>query len=509
MKKTLTIKTQIVFLLFVSVFFTACNNDDDGFLPPEYALPQVSEVNGQTSGTFAIGRVINLNIQLIAQGFLDRLVIARNSTQIDEVVYTEGGSRTYNFSIEVDDTWLGTTQTFSFTLFDKQGQQSEPFVFTAEISDLVPTYEITDVEINGESFRQITGIINFDETLTAADNWLLNGVVTVDEIAVLTIEPGTTVYALDNTTQFLVIPGGQVIADGTAEMPIVFTSFAKAPGQSGNASAGDWISFEVEGGGAGTASSGIYKYLRVEYAGLDTDALRLVNVSSATTFEYIQNFASADNGIRINGGDVNATHLVATRAGDVGIRYGSGWVGKGQFWVANTDNAGGTGIQGRDDGSNPVLSNLTVTGPALNGGGDPSGDGIRIRNNARVSIYNALVTGVGTSLRMSNGSENFVPTGEIIFRNSASFNNDANSGTGFHSTAAPFNPTSGSYDASNNNSVTPFAVTNSFVGTSTANSVDASTIDTFFEAVNYVGAVPDGNDWTLGWTLNIDGSLRQ
>ncbi len=504
MKKLIKLK-HLFFIAFSLIIIQSCKKNEV-VLSPTYGLPTITAVNPTAPTNFAIGRIIRIPLLLKAPGFLQKVEIKRNNVLIKTETYTQGGERTLEFSTVVDDAWIGTTQVFTFTLFDKNNQQSSVFSFSAQISNLAPTYTIAEVTINAQVFKRITGTINFDEKLDAATKWLISGVVNVDEIATLTINPGTTIYAETDATSMNVLAGGKIIANGTTALPIVFTSFVNAPGQTGTPVVGAWLGLNINGKTGVTAGS--YKYLRIEFGGKAVDAFRLTDVNNLTTVEYIQVFRSGDNGLRINGGNVNVKYIVATANTAVGIRYGTAWVGKGQFLVATMNNTAMTGIQGRDANSFPTLANITVTGSILNGGAIAEGEGIRIRNGAKARVFNALVTGINTSFRASDGSENFIPTGEVFLRNSASFNNIANNTTGFHSSANLFNPTSGSYVASNSNSVAAFSIVNNYVGTANTNSVDTKTIDAFFDTANYTGAVQTGSDWTIGWTRNINGTIR-
>lgn len=240
------------------------------------------------------------------------------------------------------------------------------------------------------------------------------------------------------------------------------------------------------------------------------NALRLDGVGNLTTVEYVQVYKNANRGFRINGGDVGLKWVLSTNSQDVGFRLDDDiddWQGTGQFWIINKDiTADGAAIESRD-GSNPILSNLTVTGIGLNSMGEaPDGVGIRIRNDGNGRIYNTVVTGVDKAVHTENAGS--IASDDSFHRNSASFDNTANSGTGFNSSAREFNPTSGDYVANNYNSLTPFTIVHSYVDTSTTNSIAAGPLDAYFTDVNFVGAVDAANDWTDGWTVNLDGTLN-
>ena len=384
-------------------------------------------------------------------------------------------------------------------------------IFTA--SAVSAQYTIEEVDINGQAFMKITGNIDADETLDNTSLWLIADTVNVAEQTTLTITEGTQIFAETTGTILYVNQLGQVDWQGTETEPIVFNSLANAPGQGeGDDSPGQWIGVRIDGDGAGS-DSGIIRYIRQMHAGFGEDgpnAFQLESVGNGTTVEYVQVYKNDNRGFRINGGDVNLKYAISTNSEDTGFRFddddNGGWAGVGQFFVVNKDIVAGTSIESRDD-SSPILSNITVTGIGFNSSGsEPAGDGIRVRDDGNGQIYNAVVTGADRSVRIDN--EESITNGDSFFSNSACFDNLIDGGTGFHSSTAVFNPTSEDYDPTFNNSVDPFTIVDSYVGVSALNSTPAGALNPFFTDVNYVGAVEEGNDWTEGWCLNLDGTLR-
>ena len=378
-----------------------------------------------------------------------------------------------------------------------------------------PGYNIEDIELNGQSFKRITGTINVDETLDNSSFWIIADTVRVAQSAKLTITQGTQIFAENNETLLYVNDDGEIDWQGTSTEPVVFNSLANAPNQGdGDNTSGQWDGVRIDGGGIGS-NSGIMRYVRVMYSGQNSNGLELRNVGSGTTVEYVQVYKNDGTaGIRINSGDVNLKYIIATNSSGRGLRFDDdggelGWSGAGQFIVVNKDIEAADAIESRDNTS-PILSNVTVTGIGLNSPGSTIlGDGPRVRDDGDLKLYNTVLTGVQSSLRMDNA--NGIASGNSVFANSASFDNADDDGTGFHSSTSVFNPTSDSYDPAFNNSVTPFTIVDSYVGTSTENSTPAGALNPFFDDVNYVGAVQagEGNDWTVGWTLNLDGTLRE
>jgi hypothetical protein len=257
----------------------------------------------------------------------------------------------------------------------------------------------------GQPAQVLMGSITQDLRLTADKRWLLVGQVRVTNKATLTIEPGTTVCgdAADPLrVSFLNIDqDAKLVADGTADRPIVFTSSSKP----GERMTSDWGGVVLRGrapinlppgdatacgsleGNAGSYgpcgtmrendSSGVIRYVRIEFAGREVapdnelNGLTLGAVGSGTVIDYVQVHRGSDDGFELFGGTVNLKHLVATGALDDSFDWDQGWSGKGQFWASQqllTD--GNNGIEGdnnRDNNglvprSSPTLYNVTLIG---------------------------------------------------------------------------------------------------------------------------------------------------
>ena len=144
------------------------------------------------------------------------------------------------------------------------------------------------MSLNAQTVLQ--GDITTNTTLTANNSYLLSGFVRVNSGATLTIEPGTIIYG-ENATQgtLIVKPGGKVIAEGTQNSPIVFTSEFTKPGASRPPTYGDWGGIillgnapinipggttaiegpgDTYGGSNADDNSGVLRYVRIEYPGI-------------------------------------------------------------------------------------------------------------------------------------------------------------------------------------------------------------------------------------------------
>ncbi len=143
-----------------------------------------------------------------------------------------------------------------------------------------------DGPINIPTSTTLTGNINTTTTLTADKVWTLKGYVYVTDGAKLIIQPGTTIVSdIAEKGALCIERGAQLIAEGTATKPIVFTS-GRANGEK---APGDWGGIVILGraktnrtseptieGGIGRPfggtndldNSGVLRFVRIEYAGI-------------------------------------------------------------------------------------------------------------------------------------------------------------------------------------------------------------------------------------------------
>jgi hypothetical protein len=286
----------------------------------------------------------------------------------------------------------------------------------------------------------ISGDITSDTTLTADTTYILSGFVRVQAGATLTIEPGTTIYGEYNTQGSLIIkPGGKIMAAGTADEPIVFTSEFNQEGSSQEPNYGDWGGIillgnapinpgtaAIEGPGdsyGGTDSldnSGVMKYVRIEYPGIafspdnEINGLTFGGVGAGTTIDYIQVSYSGDDSYEWFGGTVNCKHLIAYKGLDDDFDTDFGYNGKLQFLFSVrdpqvADQAGASnGFESDNDASGSTTDprtsaefwNVTLIGPAETSSStiDPKfGRGMHLRRSTQLKINNALIMGWRTA----------------------------------------------------------------------------------------------------------------
>ena len=401
---------------------------------------------------------------------------------------------------------------------------------------------------------EITEDISEDRTFSSDTIYELQGGISVNEGATLIIEAGTRIIAGSEggVFAFLAIKqGAQIIAEGTENDPIVFTSNRPTPNP------GDWgglilagrapinrgevatteVANLTYGGNDPADSSGILRYVRLEYTGgkINEDAeyngLSLYGVGSGTTLEYIQAFNGNDDGIEFFGGTVNLKYAFVVGAGDDSIDWTDGWVGNGQFWIVQqTTLQGDKGIEADNFSDNPTatpFSNPTISNITLIGADDGDGEnkGIEFRAGTKVAMYNAIIKGFpGTGIEVDDDQTLInLNNNEVIVQNSivdnvnsfdldhegvatvdlANFSVFANysldgSGDPFNTPATTIpdvDPDTEEFQIS--------GFTGTYQYTADVDGIDnfdPATLGDFFDSAPYAGALQTGDTWILNWT---------
>ncbi|MBL8936100.1 MAG: hypothetical protein JNM69_16195 [Archangium sp.] len=419
----------------------------------------------------------------------------------------------------------------------------------------------------GGGTAQQTTLVDVTEPITTATTWtkdtkdILKSIIHVDG-AVLTIEPGTTI-AGDRGSALIVTRTGQLVAEGTAAAPIVFTAnFPEGMRGVGNNNWGGVLmngkaAINVTGGdnkaegladeprnryGGGATpdnahSCGKLRYVRIEFAGQPLSAndelngLTLNACGTGTVIDYVQVHRGIDDGIELFGGSVNLKHLVITGSDDDGLDWDQGWTGKAQFLVVQQlPGRGNHGIEADNNRasqdamprSSPTLYNVTLVGraPDSSDPGEGRSRGMVLRVGTAGLINNAIVTNFNDWAMFVDGSNSQArwSDGSLAVKNSIFFKNPM---AAFQN-VAPANLADGGVVADNfdeemalltpslsNRQVDPLLVQATIVTApvfkplmdSPALSNGATPPnDGFFDvSATFVGAVGT-TDWTTGWT---------
>ena len=394
------------------------------------------------------------------------------------------------------------------------------------------------IDVGGRQVVPLEGKLNADRTLSADYVYLLRGAVLVEGGATLTIEPGVEIFGEQATNGTLIIAqGSKIMANGTADAPIVMSSDAEI----GNRARGQWGGLIINGsaptnqgvtfgegdtgafgGNNPSDSSGTLRYVRIEYAGIEfspdneLNGIAFQGVGSGTVAEYIQVHMNQDDGIEFFGGTVNLKYAVVTGARDDSFDWTDGWTGKGQFWVVqqsgdDADNGFEVDNSSKNNGATPrsaaTIYNVTLVGDPA---GPESDNGMLIREGAAGTYANFIVTGFNKIGLDIDGESSIAQaeSGDLVVKNSIFFKNgkanfgDEKEDDGFDEAG---------YATDNGNKAVdpgladPFSKTApNFTPGAGANAVlpAAPPADGFFEPVNFIGAVSPSNNWLSGWTTS-------
>ena len=117
---------------------------------------------------------------------------------------------------------------FLFTLLIIACSEEDPVIEYVTVTETVT--ETNTVEVDPFADSTLEGNITEDKTLDASKIWLIKGRVSVTDGTTLTIPAGTIIKAASGTgadaSTLIVARGGKMIANGTADNPIIMTAAA-------------------------------------------------------------------------------------------------------------------------------------------------------------------------------------------------------------------------------------------------------------------------------------------
>lgn len=301
-------------------------------------------------------------------------------------------------------------------------------------------------EVYPSTTVNVTGNITTNTTWSASNVYYINNqFIYIDSTVTLTIEPGTVIRSSGNAA-LIVGRGAKIMAMGTAADPIVFTSNAPV----GSRDYGDWggIVFcgaarnniptspnalaeggigslatmrGVHGGTNDADNSGVFQYVRIEYAGIplggansELNGLSLYSVGSGTTIDHVQVSYSGDDSFEWFGGAVDCKNLVAFHGWDDDFDTDNGYSGRVQFGYSirdsrYADQSSSNGFESDNDANGSTnspktkaqFSNVTIIGPNWTGNPDTTNAlyrrALHLRRNTGISVYNSIFTGYPSS----------------------------------------------------------------------------------------------------------------
>ena len=421
--------------------------------------------------------------------------VADNS--LPSVTLNGSTSQTVDVSFDIPaDAADGTIYNITFSATDSKDQVSDSELFRVTVSS-IPAKEIVD----------ISGTITTDTHWTADKIYRLNGFVRVGEdlkpsagvvepvigaTATLTIDAGTVIYGKTGAPggALIIQRGSRLIALGTADAPIVFTS-EKDPG---TRRGGDWSGVVIcgqapnnlkasastgvdgveelegayggyHGGGANAVTddnSGSLSYVRIEFGGYpinpnqEVNGLTLASVGSGTSVDHIQVTYANDDSYEWFGGTVNASHLIAYKGIDDDFDTDNGYSGQVQFGLGLrdaliADQSGSNGFESDNDAAgsaNTPFTNATFSNMTIIGGKATSGttiniqfqNGAQIRRNSKQDVINSFITAYPNGIFVDNalgtpGAVLNVQNGDLVLANNILAGVSGWGGNGFGSAA--------------------------------------------------------------------------
>ncbi|AKH43942.1 hypothetical protein FHS61_002651 [Altererythrobacter atlanticus] len=363
----------------------------------------------------------------------------------------------------------------------------------------------------------------------------------------LTIEAGAIVYAATGRSYLVAQRGSTLNIEGEANRPVIFTSEDNVEGLNNNSSSQQWGGIvllgrapvsdcasgtpnpanqvecqqELEGalnppsfgGNTPGDSSGSIEYLQIRYSGFtlaqgsELQSLTTGGVGSGTTISHVQSYNSSDDGVEIFGGNVNMDHFIVVGAEDDSFDIDTGAKADIQFALAvQRAGAGDRALElDSPDGDFTIdamprtharFSNFTFWAA---GGGSQA---VAVRGAADLTMVNGVIVKPNGNCVSVNGDETAAGRSTADEAGEPSFES-----VGFQCSSADSGQVLGYINAGTGNVLD---YTNTLTGnylngaseTGFTPIFDVTALSSFFETVNFIGAVPNGADWTQGWTCD-------
>lgn len=294
----------------------------------------------------------------------------------------------------------------------------------------------------------ISGLITSNTTWTSDKIYELASKVIVEDGVTLTIEAGTIIKGRTGTgslaSGLIVARGGKLMAEGTVTQPIIFTSIednieigefmgsnlsdedvekwgglivlGKAPISAENGDTESQIegipASETYGAYGGTMindNSGILKYISIRHGGAligdgnEINGITLGGVGNGTIMDFIEVFATLDDGIEFFGGTVNVSNLIISHQQDDGIDIDQNYAGTvTNFVVQHGGNSTDEGLEiDGPEGSTHTSGLFTLkNGSVRSMGGSVTGTPADLKSKAQGTIENVVFSGypVGDNL---------------------------------------------------------------------------------------------------------------
>lgn len=369
--------------------------------------------------------------------------------------------------------------------------------------------------------------------------YFMRGYSVIEPGVTLTIEPGTRIIAesegcrrdeIGSCATLIVSKGAFLVADGTAEAPILFTS--------DDDGRGDWGGIVINGdapcntgtdtmplaetgaycGDNSADSSGVLRYVVVENAGaiaVDSSthypgSIALHGVGNRTILEHVHAINSGNNGFSMVGGTVDLRNALSTCAAEHGFAWHDGWQGRGQFLIAQQCNdQADSGMFGSnvtpwdasldlEPRSGPTIYNFSLMGSPDRSVGR---DGIKLTLGTAATLVNGIVFNHKQKGFWIDDSESclYIENGSIQLRNTYFSSNERDFTNRCGENALFLNDVARNEVGTDNFMQNPFSLAApNFMLNSQGNAYPAdpgaATLE-WFEPADYIGGMGT-SDWT-------------
>ena len=429
-KRTAQLFMSIAVLSF-GFLLQSCNKDDDKVLGDRPVITLSAE-----QAFNSIGNAATTTLTVNAAEGLARINVLKNGVIIEtEMIDGNPTSLEWEYSFIVDEP-IGSTINLTFIAVDSEERSSYPALFAIRVT-AKPIREVPAGNLLGNHIWYSDTIYRINGFVRVGKDELQPNGTFVQEFGTLAIQPGTLIIGDKESKGTLIVQrGSKIFAEGTKDNPIVMTSEAPI----GQRLPGDWgglvmcgrvknnqgPNIELEGGYGGyhggdvelddvNESSGVVRYVRIEYAGIpinpneEVNTLTMGSVGKGTVIEYVMASYGLDDAFEWFGGSVNSKYLIAYRGLDDDWDVDFGFQGYVQFGLSIrdaslADQSGSNGFEvdnnGQGSDAEPFtaarFANITVIGPkktretAINTNFQHAA---QLRRNSMLRIYNSFLTG--------------------------------------------------------------------------------------------------------------------
>jgi len=432
----------IVALCTLALFAAGCDSDDG---------PVGTQLQPPSGVAVSVVSATSVRVTFSAVSGASAYVIQRAEAGGN---FAEVGETT---TTEYIDEGLTPLATYRYRVASRGASSSNISAFSGDAQVQLPA--------EGPRHVVISQDITQNRTFHADTTYELSGFIKVTNGATLTIEPGTRIvgdFDIPGSSLFI-LRGARIMAEGTPDNPIVFTSERPV----GQRQPGDWGGIImvgngitnrgaptfIEGTGTGPENplvdysggsdndddSGVLRYVRIEFAGFPTapneelNSLTMAAVGRGTTIEYVQILLGLDDSFEWFGGAVDGRYLISYESADDHFDMSEGYIGRVQHaiafqsirpeprpnlaggaasdpqglendgcWAENC-NAGNTNRSASQPYTVPVFANFTLIGPPAGAWETPSGNiGMMLRRGTGGLYVNGVVaryTRAGISVR--------------------------------------------------------------------------------------------------------------